>query len=216
MQNKLKVALKQIMKYDFFDENEVQVDISLRKLKTEEELKRVFVDSINAIYYVKDDEQSELRQVDDEQLAKMLGDDVIELYGEVNSITTVDSVSNDVIDKSISALKKQQEKEKKAEKTKKIIEKIKTSEKKEKKQIAQENIQIDNTTNISTKNFNFDNPSPVTRVIMLTCMNESKSDDDILKELTSLNIAINISTVRTQRHIALKTIAYLRYINKLN
>jgi hypothetical protein len=216
MQNKLKVALKQIMKYDFFDENEVQVDISLRKLKTEEELKRVFVDSINAIYYVKDDEQSELRQVDDEQLAKMLGDDVIELYGEVNSITTVDSVSNDVIDKSISALKKQQEKEKKAEKTKKIIEKIKTSEKKEKKQIAQENIQIDNTTNISTKNFNFDNPSPVTRVIMLTCMNESKSDDDILKELTSLNIAINILTVRTQRHIALKTIAYLRYINKLN
>lgn len=84
MEKELKKAIKQIMKYDFYDSNKKPIEINLKANKTEELLRKAFLDSIMAIEYIMDDDE-ELKTIDDQYLQELLGDDIVDLFERVSS-----------------------------------------------------------------------------------------------------------------------------------
>lgn len=83
MEKDLKKAIKQIMKYDFYDSKEKPIEISLKENKTEELLKQAFMNAVLAIEYIKDGDDEDLRKIDDDELGAKLGDHVVNLFQHI-------------------------------------------------------------------------------------------------------------------------------------
>jgi len=205
MKEKIKAALKTIMKADLYDENEKPIIVNLKNLKDENALMEAFIKATDDIYYRK--EEDEFVIIDDNQLQDLLGEEVVELYGNVIALLPPEPHETKIVieneEEEVPSVKDPQPSAPKKEKKEKV-----KKEKKEKPQVK--------LVKAPKKSIDpFVHPSAVTKAVMVLCEEGPLSTNDLTTKLNKMGYKITASTARIQRGVCLKTIAYLKSLGKL-